>query len=231
MKLTTLQERIANAEAKIAKKRNTIEKKTALIAKKRANMDKVAESDKWWAESEISILTEDIERGGKEIKAIEKSLEDYRKQLAGEMEREALITELPTNLKRMQRELVERWDAWDIKHREVTKDIYCKMEYREFVKKYGYSAYEEMYLTDEQIHNANERDARALILNLIYRVKDHVGEITDWSNIRATAGTCGCTVLNGWVEGTQGRCMIESIEAGGWNIQRLHIRVLVKDYN
>lgn len=231
MKLTTLQERIANAEAKIAKKRNTIEKKTALIAKKRANMDKVADSDKWWAECEIEHLTEDIERGGKEIKAIEKSLEDYRKQLAGEMEREALITELPTNLKRMQRELVEKWDAWDIKHREVMRDNFNRMEYKEFINRFGWSAREEMYLTDEQIHNANERDARALILNLIYRVKDHVGEITDWSNIRAEQGTCGWTVLNGWVEGTQGRCMVESIEAGGWNIQKFHIRVLVKDYN
>lgn len=231
MKLITLNERIANAETKIAKKQNTIEKKTALIAKKQAGLVKLDERDRRWEESEIRILTQDIQRLGKEIKAVEKSLDDYRKQLAGEMERESLIKELPDNLKRMQRELVEKWDAWDINHRAIMKEKYHGMGYNEFVRKYGYSAWEEVYMTDEQIHNSNENAARNLIINLIYRVRDHVGEITDWSNVHATEGTCGWTVLNGWIEGTQGRCWVDSIEAGGWNIQKFHIRVLVKDYN
>ena len=66
-----------------------------------------------------------------------------------------------------------------------------------------------------------------LIINLIYRVRKITGEITDWSDIRASVGTGGFTVLNGTVIGKEGIAHIESITAGGYNIQRLHIRVLV----
>ena len=81
--------------------------------------------------------------------------------------------------------------------------------------------------SDEQIHDDNVQAAENLIIDLIYRVRNLTGEITDWSNIRATAGTGGFTVLNGTVVGKEGIACVESITAGGYNIQRLHIRVLV----
>ena len=55
------------------------------------------------------------------------------------------------------------------------------------------------------------------------------GEITSWAGIHLEAGSY-CAVLNGYVEGKEGRARVESILAGGYNIQRLHIRVLVKEY-
>ncbi len=81
--------------------------------------------------------------------------------------------------------------------------------------------------SDEQIHNDNVQAAKSLIIDLIYRVRSITGEITDWSDVRASAGTRGFTVLNGLVIGKEGRAKVESITAGGYNIQRLHIRVLV----
>ena len=68
-----------------------------------------------------------------------------------------------------------------------------------------------------------------MILDLIRRVKDITGEITDWSGIQATIGAQGFTVLNGYVIGKEGRARVESILAGGYNIQRLHVRVLVHE--
>lgn len=65
---------------------------------------------------------------------------------------------------------------------------------------------------------------------MYYRVKKFTGEITDWSGVHACQGTWGMTVLNGYVVGKEGRAFVESILAGGYNIQRLHIRVLVKEY-
>lgn len=227
MTLTTLTERIAKAEERITKKTNTIAKKQALILKKQASYEKDGDN---WTLGEINILNRDIERLQQEIEENTKKVEQYKLQMAGEMEKEALLKEIPENMKQMQIDLVERWDRWDKERRAFLEEEHKKLGYREFFQKYTGADYELSMATDKEIHNANMRDARALILDLIYRVKDITGEITSWKGIRAEQGTHGFTVLNGCVEGKQGRAVIESILAGGYNIQRLHIRVLVKEY-
>jgi len=68
-------------------------------------------------------------------------------------------------------------------------------------------------------------------MDLYRRVKNITGEITDWSGIHAEVGTWGFTVLNGLVAGKQGKCAVESILAGGYNIQRLHVRVLTYEFH
>lgn len=231
MKLETLNDRIAKAEERVTKKQNTIEKKVALIAKKESKLNSVSGDERFWLECDIEHLKEDIERLGKEIEETKKQLEKYNTQMSGAEEQEKMLKELPELFNSLRDELVERWDAYDKEHRDFLKKQYSNLGYSAFVKKYHYAAYEEMYVTDEKIHNSNMNAAKALIIDLIYRVKSRVGEITDWSGIRATAGTYGYTVLNGFVKGTQGRCVVESIGAGGYNIQRYHIRVLVKECN
>ena len=52
--------------------------------------------------------------------------------------------------------------------------------------------------------------------------KKKVGEITEWKLWFTSKA------LNGYVTGTKGSATIETIIAGGWNIQRRHNRVLVK---
>lgn len=240
MKLTTVQDRINNAKAKIEKKSGTIEKKTKLIAKKEEQLFKLGYSreTKWdaaktdsreayWMICDIENLEDDIIRLNKEIEETKKSLEKYEMQLAGAMERERiLLKEIPETMKRMQQELVEKWDVWDIERRNQMKLDYQTMGYHEFLNKYRGQDYQFRYKTDEQIHNDNMEDAKALILDLYYRVKEITGEVTDWDGVRLTGGNMGC-VLNGFVIGKEGRCEVESIYAGGYNIQRLHIRVLV----
>jgi len=254
MKITTLNERIAKAEETIAKKENTIVKKTAQIEKKKAQLSKLGypeitmekyreicdELDKtdrelsrsiYWTLCDIKSLESDIVRGGKEIEEKKLTLEKYRAQLAGEIERESLLLkEIPESLNKMRDELVETWDAWDRARRERLNEKYSELGYTEFMKKYNYADYQFRYVTDSQIHDSNVQDAKLLILNLYYRVKDITGEITSWDGIEATIGTWGGTVLNGYVEGKEGRARVESILAGGYNIQRLHVRVLVKEY-
>lgn len=250
MKITTLQERIEKAKAKIEKKQNTIVKKTGQIEKKYKALEKLGVEDPsnhdreeyrhlqdtnedlfreiFWIYAEIGYLKEDITRGGKEIEATKKTIEKYEDQLAGEIKKESIfLTEIPEIFKTLQAELVETWDLWDIMRRENLKKEYGKLTYNEFMKTHTYADYEFRYVTDEKIHADNERDAKALILDLYYRVKDVTGEVTDWSDIHATQGTGGFTVLNGVVEGKEGRARVESILAGGYNIQRLHVRVLV----
>ena len=103
------------------------------------------------------------------------------------------------------------------------------MNTKDWWKKYNKSDFDLMYKTDEQIHNSNVQDAKILIIDLYYRVKDITGEVTDWRGIKMEVGTQGFPVLNGFVIGKEGRAYVDSILAGGWNIQRLHVRVLVHE--
>lgn len=230
MKLETLNDRIQKAEEKITKKTATIAKKTATIAKKQAALEKTTDSyEKLWLETDIEGLKDDIERLGKEIEETKKTLESYKGQLSGAIARERTLTvELPESLKALQTELVERWDAYDIEERKVLRKAHSELGYTAFVKKYSYAAYNRMHRTDAEIHKSNMDDAESLILNLVNRVKSTVGEITDWKHVRCERGTYGMPVLNGFIVGKEGRCNVESIGAGGYNIQRYHIRVLVK---
>lgn len=229
MKLDTLKERIQNATEKVAKKQNTIAKKTASIAKKTASLSKLGQQEREWAETDIEDLKYDIERLQKEIAETEKTIENYRKQLSGEIEKQSLLTkEIPENMKKMQNDLVEGWDAYDKQRKEEVRKAYSELGYRKFFQIYTGADYELIDKTEKQIHESNVRDAEKIVLNLINRVKEITGEITSWAGIRATVGTWGYTVLNGIVVGKEGRCEVESIGAGGYNVQKYHIRVLVK---
>lgn len=231
MKIETLKDRIENAETKIVKKQNTITKKTALIEKKNAQISKETdENARFWLECDAKHLAEDIERLEREIKETEKTLENYRAQMAGEIARQDTLTkEVPETLKTLQTELVTEWDRYDKNRRKKMQDDYYSMDYHDFCVKYRGEDTELRYKTDEQIHAANVRDAESIILNLINRVKHITGEITDWAGMRLAPNNMGWSILNGRVEGKQGIAYVESIGAGGYNIQRYHIRVLVKD--
>lgn len=229
MTSTELRERIAKAEERIEKKEATIAKKQEWIEKKTAKLASMTESDRRWAEFDILHWNEDIERASKEIPEIRKTIAKYEAQLKGEAEADEILREIPENMKRMQTELVDRWNEFDLKRRETIRADHKAMTYRDFHSKYNRSECELMYKTDDEIDRENKRDAKALILDLIRRVKAITGEITDWSGIRAEVGTWGFTVLNGVVIGKTGKCIVESILAGGYNIQRLHVRVLTKE--
>ena len=233
MQIETLQERILNARNKIGKKQRTMLKKQELIAKKQHILDTKYPNSRDIPEArtlqwDIEHYTDDISRLEREIEQTGITLEGYQKQLDGLMERvSVLINDLPEVLKDLQDELVERWDRWDTERRDRIRADYHSMGWKEFSRHYTHADAEFKGKSDEQIHESNLQAAENLIIDLIYRVRKITGEITDWSNIRAAAGTGGFTVLNGLVIGKEGRASIESITAGGYNIQRLHIRVLV----
>lgn len=233
MKIETLTERIQKAEEKITKKQNTITKKLGWIAKAEASLDSLSEQDRKWKEWDISSWKEDIDRIQKEISETKKTIENYRKQLSGEIERQkSWVSEVPEVLKSFQTQLVEKWDAQDIRRRDRIRKACHELPYEELKQTYNWRDRDwARSTTDEQIHESNEKDATSLILNLVNRVKDVTGEITDWDHLSVANGTWGGAVLNGWVTGKEGRCCVESIGAGGYNIQRYHIRVLVKPIN
>jgi tetratricopeptide (TPR) repeat protein len=63
--------------------------------------------------------------------------------------------------------------------------------------------------------------------HLMLRVQEVVGDITNADHLYLANDA----EINGYVEGTKGRAEVETITAGGYNIQRLHFRMLVKPLN
>ena len=59
-------------------------------------------------------------------------------------------------------------------------------------------------------------------IELVEKVTKIVGEITNSDNLHIQAGD-----LNGTITGTLGKAKVQTIGAGGWNIQRFHYRTLV----
>ena len=251
MKIETLKERIEKKQAQIERKYNTIAKKKAQIEKKAAKARALGydpeegeanargNHEAYWLICDIEHLKEDIRRGYDEIEECKATLEKYEKQLAGELEKEALfINEVPQAMKDLEAKLIDKWNEDDKRRRDYLKGEYKRLEdehanergcgsYKDFIKAYGYSAYGFMFTSDEEIHKGNVKDARAFILDLVNRVKEITGEVVSWEDVRLTAGNV-FPVLNGTVEGKEGTARVESILAGGYNIQRLHIRTLVK---
>ena len=124
MKIETIKERIEKKEAQIERKQKTIEKKKAQIEKKSAKVrnlgydpegsryqaqDTPDHHEVYWTMCEIGYLEEDIKRGSSEIEECKATLEKYKAQLAGEMEKEAtFISEVPEAMKTLETELVSK---------------------------------------------------------------------------------------------------------------------------
>jgi hypothetical protein len=257
MKIETLQERIAKAELKISKKQNTITKKQKSIEKKSTHLltkygvdyktfnkynreghgwTREEDNDVYWTLCDIDDLTADIIRLKAEIPEIQKTIEKYKGQLAGELAKESIfIKEVPEVMKKLEEQLIAEWDRWDIARRDRLSKVYSEVGYTAFFKgtpekhfydSHTYADYQFMSLTDEEIHDSNVKFARQEVLDLYIRVKAVTGEVTDWSSITLEQGNA-FPILTGVVIGKEGKASVETILAGGYNIQRLHIRTLV----
>lgn len=166
----------------------------------------------------------------RDIRDATKKLEDA-KQIASNwkerynlaVKKELMIAkEIPEAFKSARDTLVEAWVESDIRSREKMKKDRSTLEYKEFREIWTYTA-ETMYTkTDEEFRKYEESEADVWVLDLYNRVKEICGDITDASLLR-WGGKC----LDGKVVGTKGTAWVNTILAGGYNIQRLHLRTLV----
>lgn len=76
--------------------------------------------------------------------------------------------------------------------------------------------------TDKKELENIKREAEMWSLDLFLRVREAVGETQDYSGIHFSG-----KALNGIIKGDKGAVRVETILAGGYNIQRLHMRVIL----
>ena len=99
-------------------------------------------------------------------------------------------------------------------------------DYSEYAQNVRY--YQSQY-SEEKMKKETRTSAHALILNLMRRVLKKVGTITDATELRLEEGNWKEGVaINGSIKGKNGSVRVWSIMAGGYNIQKLHVRVLCK---
>ena len=167
------------------------------------------------------------------------TLSKYHKQLEAEVAKENTINEMPEVLVEFTNNLINRWDDFDAWKKNRILEEYKNQprgigsDYREWQhnmrEKWGNGWYDFMHMTQEQIHKANVQAAESIVLNLLNRTVEIAGKITDCQGLRIDQDNAGYSIINGLVIGEKGKARVESIGAGGYNIQRYHIRVLVKE--
>lgn len=217
-------EQIAKIEKKIEKygSKLTEEQKTKAIELSWRELDEYCGRN-----FDLLHTIEGYYRASKELEDAKNTLEKIRRQEAKAQAKENILTKMPTALKEFADQLEESWNTYDKDLRAFYKKEYASLKYSEFIKKYR-GGYRHMMKTDEEIEKENHEATQTLIINLFNRVYEKVGEITDAKYLEVTRGNMNYPVINGKIIGTKGTAVVESIGAGGYNIQRYHIRTLVK---
>lgn len=231
MTATEVTERINKTQEAISKLNTLIYKRKKELPKAQkelAKWDKETNWKEWFdAHYKVRTLEDGIEGGQKKLEEKQKTLDKWNKKLEEINAVERKLDEIPEQLKKMQEELAQKIINYDMNRRKFLREKYNEMSYKEFCEEYGWNAHD-YYLTrsDEDFEKMVIKDANAeakeWVLDLIYRVEKKVGEITRWYVYFSQR------CLNGYVEGTKGSVKIDTIIAGGYNIQCRHTRVLVR---
>ena len=229
MTATEITERINKTKEAITKLENLIQKRIneRLPKLEREWEAETDEHKKYWKECDIRHMKEDIENSKKKLEEKKAILKKWQSKLDEVNAENKKLGEIPEQLKKLQQELAEKIKNYHLRRRAYLRAAYKELGWSKFKEEFGWREYD-YYLTrgDKDFEAVATKDAYAdakyWVLNLIYRTEKKVGQITKWNLYFATDS------LNGWVEGTKGNANIETITAGGWNIQCLHTRVLVK---
>lgn len=186
---------------------------------------------------DISNYVDSIKSAKKSIEDENEKLQKYENMLEVETSKNDILINLPETIITFMNDIIARWNEYDKLKKHKINQYFNEYDrfgvnYKEFCRnvynKFGKDAFEFRQKTDEQIEKDNTRDAKNLILDFINRVSEKTGTITSFSNLSLDRDNSGYAIINGIVKGVKGDAKVESIYAGGYNIQRLHIRVLVK---
>lgn len=238
MKSHELQERLAKAQEKVEKCKATIERHKAQAEKKLQTIQRNGWSlnladhrgsndmEAWSFVYDYHSKLRDIEGAEEKLVDAEQIVKNWQEKLDKQVAIEiAIAKEVPEAFKQARAELVQRWVEYDIEERDRMLAKKKELPYKEFRKIYKYSRELDLMHSDDEFLKMEEREADLWILNLYNRVKEITGEVTDCSSLY-WGGKC----LDGTVVGKNGVAVVETIGAGGYNIQRFHLRVLVKKY-
>ena len=231
-----LKAKMEAAQAKVEKIKKTIERHEKGAEKKLAVLTKNGwlpnpslycgdnlNHDAYWAACEYESKLDDIKTATRKLADAEKVVQNWRAKYekAQAQENKIEIT-LPEVLKEMRDQLTKIWTKADIEKRTKMQQVKSELDYKAFRKEYSFDEEESLNKSDEQFKVKNRKEAELWVWDLYNRVIAEVGEVTDFSGIHFSG-----KALNGFVRGTKGAVNVETIVAGGYNIQKRHLRVIL----
>ncbi len=239
---------------RIAKRLDKVQRLTANVEKLQKKIEKIEatqfdERERNW---EIRCVQDEIDEKYKKIDELMKEIKKYSAEVAEVEAIEQKNRNVPA--------LVEYLNEWKKKEIEfyrnlfdfylANKDKAFELHHKAYDFPYGskernaYQAKERKFwntvspvmglVTDGTPETLNEEkmikrvtwDANAKYDHLIEQVEEITGEITDARQLEI--GDKG--EINGYIIGKSGKASVQTIGAGGYNIQRFHFRTLVHEY-
>ncbi len=219
---------LAKYEAKAEKQRNAIIAKGWDPDDRYARRDMADYNDSYWAVCDYSGTLESIRSTKDAIEDQRGVVARWEEKLQKAKAESNTMNEMPEVLITVKDNIAAEWLRFDLQRQEFLRKEYKELDYKPFIKKHKYSAYQFMRKPVDELKKENEKSAKNLVLNLWNRVREITGPVTDTAGLHITsANEYEGIAINGLVEGEQGKAEVESILAGGYNIQKLHIRTLV----
>lgn len=214
---------------RVEKVSGRIEKLEAKRARLETKAEKAREALNDW---EVYYIERDIKQNERELERAKVALEDAKVKDAKDEELNS-TARIPAI-----EEFLEKYRVASIKfHTEKVEGLKSWRRAPE-TKAMGYADrcryVQEHFRTDtivyvergpEYLENDIKKDVDAKRQIFMTRIKDKTGEIY---STMLRVGMNG--EINGTVRGEKGVVTVETIGAGGWNIQQFHFRVLVKEY-
>lgn len=229
-KLNRLVASLEKSETKVEKIKNTIERNFKLLDKKIAVVAELGytvtynhlefgvfsgvftksyedmEQQKWdenrkdgdyWALCEVFSKLDDINTNHQKLAEAEKIVSNWKEKIVKEQDNLKINESAPQII-------IDFVDAWG----EMAFDWHMKNA---------------RHPNEELIRKLIESEKEYKVRDLVYRVENVTGKITDAKYL--SVGEKGD--LTGYIVGEDGRAWVETISAGGWNIQCFHFRTIV----
>lgn len=178
-------------------------------------------------EIDVKRLTEQIADCYYKLEKAKEADKREEERNAKRQAKESVLTDIPEVLKAFGEHLIK--NTFD-----------DRLRLHKWARKQGWPAYgdfsakacavREYFSFDrEAVMKEIRRTVEVILLNLVARVQKKCGKIINASNLHLNTGNwLEGQAINGWIEGEKGNAHVYSITAGGYNIQCLHVRVLVK---
>lgn len=213
----------------IEKAKEALEKTRSKVLKLEQKVERLSKkvegiADEWekvWAMG-------DLGRAEDELRAAKKTLEKRYAALEKAKNEESEMAEFSESVLQMIKHVVDITFEDLTKARDKNKELYYASRGNDAIAYKIYKRLSEfdrklMWMSDDEILNYSKIAGKEFALDLINRTKAIVGNVTNWEHLRY-----GVAGLDGIVYGDKGKASVNTIVAGGYNIQRRHYRVLVK---